>query len=128
VAPMIADTGCVNILVTATDAASASAADTFEVCVDGYPVSISDLGAGKFEVQLYPNPTQGKVNVDFNSTGIYSVDLSVVDITGKEVLRKQFSAAEKITFDMSNNVSGMYFVQLQVDGKRIVKKLVVDRK
>ncbi|MCD6355284.1 MAG: T9SS type A sorting domain-containing protein, partial [Prolixibacteraceae bacterium] len=52
----------------------------------------------------------------------YSVDLSVVDITGKEVLRKQFYAAEKITFDMSNKVSGMYFVQFQSNETCLVQQ------
>ena len=127
-APLIADTGCVNVVVTATDAAGATVTDMFELCVEGYPVSIGDLGAGLFEVQMYPNPARGTVNLDINSSGIYDVNLSVLDIAGKVVIRKQYSASEQITFDMSGKVSGMYFVHLKVDGKQIVKKLVVDRK
>lgn len=125
--PMIADTGCVNIVVTATDAAGASASDTFEVCVLGYPVSIGELGEGEFEVKIYPNPTRGKVNMDISS-GIYDVELSVMDITGKVVFQKNYSASENITFDMSGKVSGMYFVKMNVDDNQIVKKLIVDRK
>ena len=125
--PLIADTGSVVIVVTATDADGATATDTFTVTIDGYPVSIDDLGAGRFEVVMYPNPTRGAVNLKFNSTGIYDVKLAVLDITGKIVLRQIYSASEQITFDMSDKVSGMYFVQMEVDGKQIVKKLMVDR-
>jgi hypothetical protein len=124
--PMIADTGCVNIIITATDAAGATAADTFSVCVDGYAVNIGDIGAGQFEVQMYPNPTRGEVNIGM-SAGVYEVDLSVTDITGKVVFKQQYSAMEKITFDMSGKVSGMYFVQMNINGNRIVKKLVVNK-
>jgi hypothetical protein len=128
VKPMIADTGCYTMVVTATDAAGASASSTFELCVEGYPVSIGELDAGIFEVKMYPNPTQGAVNLELNTAGVHEVDVAVMDITGRQVLRKQYSASENITFDMTGKVSGMYFVQLNVDGKQIVKKLVVDRK
>jgi methionine-rich copper-binding protein CopC len=126
--PMIADTGCVMLVVKATDPDGLSATDTFEVCVEGYPTAIGDLDASFIKTKMYPNPTKGLVTVEFNSTNIYDVDLSVLDITGKLILRKQYSAAERISFDMSNQVSGMYFVKLGIDDKQIVKKLILDRK
>ena len=125
--PMIADTGCYDMLVTATDAAGAMASTSFTVCVEGYPVSIGELDQGVFEVKMYPNPTQGAVQLDMNS-GIHDVDLTVLDITGRQVLRKQYSAGENLRFDMTGKVSGMYFVHIKVDEKQVVKKLIVDRK
>jgi hypothetical protein len=125
--PAVAHTGCVNIVVTAADTSGATAADTFEVCVDGYPVSIGEIGAGTFEVTMYPNPTRGVVNIELESSGVSDVDLSVVDITGKVVLRRNYSAAERIMFDMSGKVSGIYFVNLKMNGRQIVKKLVVNK-
>ncbi len=123
--PTIADTGCVSIVVFAFDAAGAFATDTFSVCVEGYPVSIGDLGAGKFEVNMYPNPSNGKVNLHFN-TGVYDFELSVMDVTGKTVLRKSYTASEHITFDMSGKVAGMYFVQMDIAGTRLIKKLIIN--
>ena len=125
--PMIADTGCVNIVVMATDTSGATAADTFEVCVDGYPTAIGDIGLESFEVEMYPNPTNGQVNIDISS-GIHNIDLAVIDITGRVVLQKQYSALERVVFDMSGKVAGMYFVNMNIDGERIVKKLIVDNK
>jgi hypothetical protein len=127
-APMIADTGSYTFVVTATDAAGATATHSFILLVEGYPTDIGDLDTGEMEIKMYPNPTKGLVTVEFNSTNIYDVDLSVLDITGKLILRKQYSAAERISFDMSNQVSGMYFVKLGIDDKQIVKKLILDRK
>ena len=125
--PMIADTGCVNIVVQATDARGATAADTFQVCVEGYPTSIGEIGSSVLEVQMYPNPTKGKVNLDINSSEVQDVELSVVDITGRIVMRQKYSALRTIQFDMSGNVSGMYFVQLNLDGVQVLKKLIYNR-
>ncbi len=126
--PMIADTGCVNIVVMATDTSGATASDTFQLCVKGYPVSVQDIGAGEFEVTMYPNPTRGAVTVDMNSNTISDVQLSVMDITGRVVLQKKYSAAETMKFDMSDKVSGMYIVHIDFGGTHIIKKLLVDRR
>ena len=56
------------------------------------------------------------------------VEVVVMNITGKEVLRKDFQTTDAIQFDMSEHVSGMYFVKLNVDGNEVVKKLILDRK
>ncbi len=124
--PTIADTGCVNIVITATDTSGATVRDTFEVCVDGYPVGIEDLDEESFEVAMYPNPTAGKVNLEFKS-GVYDVELSVMDITGKTVFRKSYTASGRIVFDMSDKVAGMYFVKMDIDGTQVVKKLIVKK-
>ena len=124
--PTIADTGCVNIVITATDTSGATVRDTFEVCVDGYPVGIEDLDEESFEVAMYPNPTSGKVNLEFKS-GVYDVELSVMDITGKTVFRKSYTASGRIVFNMSDKVAGMYFVKMDIDGTQIVRKLIVKK-
>ena len=126
--PTLADTGCVNILVQAFDKDGAMATDTFTLCVEGYPVSVQDIGAGEFEVTMYPNPTRGAVNIDMNSNNIGEVQLSVMDIAGRVVLQKHYSAADKMKFNMSEKVSGMYFVNIDFNGNHIIKKLLVDRK
>ena len=126
--PMIADTGCVNVVVTATDVHGASASTTFQLCVDGYPVSAGDLAAGEFSVSLYPNPARDMVNLEISSSSYGPAEVSVYTITGKLVLQENFSNSKLISFSMAEQVSGMYFVKLQMDGKETVKKLVLDRK
>jgi hypothetical protein len=122
--PAIADTGYVTLIIRATDAGGLWATDTVTIFIDGYPVGINASHDGLWELKMYPNPTIGKVNLEMSS-GIFDVHLSVTDVTGKEVLRKQYSASENITFDMSDKVSGIYFVNILVDGNRIVKKLIL---
>ena len=122
--PMIENTGYYNIVVMATDTSGATAADTFEIYVDGYPTAIGEIGMEVFEVQLYPNPTKGNVVIDISS-GIHEVELSVMNITGKLVMNQQYSGVEKVAFDMSDKQPGMYFVRMNIDGFKITKKLII---
>ena len=125
--PMIADTGCVTVVLEATDAAGATASDEFEVCVEGYPVNAENF-ANKLSVNVYPNPTSGRVNIELNSSAIlHDVDLSVHDVTGRRIMHKQYRASERISFNLNENVSGMYFIKLNVGGNQILKKVILDR-
>jgi hypothetical protein len=55
------------------------------------------------------------------------VDVAVYTVTGKQVIRRVFSETQLITFSMEDNVSGMYFVKLNIEGKEFVKKLILNR-
>ena len=123
--PTPADTGCVSVVLTATNLAGASVADTFEVCVD--KVNLVDISAGKFEVLLYPNPTPGEVNIDLKPSALRDIQLTVFDITGKPVLLRQYRPSDRIIFDMTGSATGMYFVRIDFDGHSVLKKLVVDK-
>ena len=125
--PAIEDVGCVNIVVQAADSEGATVADTFQVCVEGYPTDIDETGSEVFEVQMYPNPTKGMVNLDIKTLEVKDAELSVVDITGRVVMKQKFSVAETLHFDMSNKISGMYFVYLNFGSTQIIKKLIVNR-
>jgi hypothetical protein len=62
------------------------------------------------------------------SSGIHNIDLAVIDITGRVVMQKQYTAMERVAFDMSGKVAGMYFLHMNIDGEQIIKKLIVDNK
>jgi hypothetical protein len=126
--PMIADTGCVNIVVMATDPDGAAATDTFQLCVDGYPVSAGQIAAGEFNVNMYPNPARDAVHLELKTSDFGPVDVSVSTISGQMVLRKNFSNSQQITLNMAGQVSGIYFVKVQMNDNTAVKKLVLDRK
>ena len=122
------DVGCVNIVVQATDLEGLSARDTLQVCVKDIPVTIDDILAGQLDLLLYPNPTQGEVIIEITSSSIIGeVELAVLDINGRQVINKEFRQTEKIIFDMSDKVSGIYFVKLNIDGNQVIKKLIVNR-
>lgn len=87
-------------------------------------VVVTDVNEiSKNSVTIYPNPTNGMFtieNVD-NST----IDLSLFDITGKEVLNSTITKTS--SFDMSAAKKGIYFLRLlhKSSNNLIVKKLIV---
>ncbi|WP_372947627.1 HYR domain-containing protein [Mariniphaga sp.] len=126
--PMIEDTGCVNIVVMATDPDGAAAADTFQLCVDGYPVNSGQIAFTDFNVNMFPNPARDWVNLEVKNAGVGAAEVTVYTITGQQIIHRKFTNNQNISFNMEYQVSGMYFVKLNIEGKEAVKKLVLDRK
>ncbi|RIH66070.1 HYR domain-containing protein [Mariniphaga sediminis] len=125
--PLIADTGCVSIIVKATDPDGAAAADTFQLCVDGYPVSSPAVDAAALNVTLYPNPTRDRVTIEVQNSISGPAEVSVFTMDGKLVLQRNYTDNRRISFSMREHVSGMYFVKINLQGKDIVKKLVLNK-
>jgi hypothetical protein len=70
-------------------------------------------------VTLYPNPTRNELSIDLN--GLQPVNLSIIDITGKTVVKWNKNIK---TINVSELVNGVYFVQLQTNDKIISKKFI----
>jgi hypothetical protein len=126
VVPVLGDNGKMYGPFDKKSDSGSTAADTFSICVEDYLLAVGDLVADKFNVHMYPNPTKDLVNIKF-SFGFHKVGLSVMDITGKIVLQKMVEAGEKITFNMADKISGMYLVKLDIDGRQVIKKLVLNK-
>ncbi len=88
---------------------------------------VEDIG-NSFETKLYPNPTNGIVNISIEKAGFEMADVSVYSVVGEMIFSKKYAKNETIQFDMSGQVSGMYFVKLNIGGSLVVKKLILDRK
>jgi hypothetical protein len=65
--------------------------------------------------------------LDIVGSEIMNSEVVVRSITGSEVFRREYKASEQIRFDLSKLVSGTYLVTLEIDGKFIVKKLILDK-
>jgi len=52
-----------------------------------------------------------------------TITVTVLDINGKQVLSKKYRVAERILFDMSDKVSGMYFIKLDFEGTNSTEKI-----
>jgi hypothetical protein len=78
--------------------------------------------------KIFPNPTNGHTTIRWNSTEIadQSVWVTVVDISGTEVVSRQVSVIDEVAqFDLSGLPSGVYMVQLKTEsGYTGIRKLV----
>ncbi len=128
ITPFRADTGVYNIKVVAADPSGAEATDMFRLDILDWPTGYENF-ENLVGVNMFPNPAEGMVTLEISGNKDADVEVAVMDITGKEVLRQSYlTTAGAIQFDMGSHVSGMYFVKLNVDGNEVVKKLVIDRK
>ena len=104
------------------------------VVQSGFGLKSTEIATGvlqlpnTFEVEMYPNPSKGEVVLDISGSEIRNSKVFVRSITGSEVFRKEYKAAEQIRLDLSKLVSGTYMVTLEIDGNLIVKKLILDKK
>lgn len=75
------------------------------------------------DVNLFPNPTAGLVNISFSQPDVYNV--VVTDITGKSLTSYQFDSVTNNsgTIDLSDLQNGIYLVHLITDNSRIVRKI-----
>lgn len=81
------------------------------------------------EIVMFPNPTNGIVNIGLDDVLDKTLDISIYTVTGQSIYQaKQSSSEEKLntTIDISTMPSGIYFVKVIVDDseytQRIIKK------
>lgn len=79
------------------------------------------------ELQIYPNPSNGLVNLRFNSNINLNIQIDIIDINGKIVssIYNGNHDGEK-TYQWTNNVNqGIYFCRLITDHKIISKPIII---
>ena len=81
------------------------------------------------EVQIFPVPATGILNVKFKNSGSQNVHISLRDVLGKIILNTTFNANEGnniYTIDILTIPPGIYFLSL--DGEKIstIKKIVIN--
>jgi hypothetical protein len=84
---------------------------------------------GAYGVELYPNPAAPE-DAFYITAGQFSGDvaqISMTDMFGKTVYRASHSFVNgKLSIQPENSLSsGVYFVQVAQDGKKVVKRLIV---
>ncbi|ESU21433.1 hypothetical protein FEDK69T_25000 [Flavobacterium enshiense DK69] len=80
---------------------------------------VSDL-----ELFVYPNPAQNEITV--KGTEIIE-DVKVYDATGKLIKHLNFIPTENnVRFDVSNYQKGLYFLEIQLGGKKCLKEIAIE--
>lgn len=87
------------------------------------PVTFNNLN-------LYPNPSQGIVNISFDAASIGTASMRISDLVGKIVLTEQLQVIEgtnKFTVDMTPYSKGIYFMELNDENSRTIQRLILDK-
>ncbi|HLP12350.1 MAG TPA: T9SS type A sorting domain-containing protein [Flavobacteriales bacterium] len=72
---------------------------------------------------IYPNPVSNLLVVTLEKP-VANACLKLVDATGKIVLQKQNMNGSHLTLDLSDQVPGIYFLELSNGDQRLCKKLI----
>lgn len=83
------------------------------------------LSSSNFDVasniNVYPNPTNGNINIMVNN--LTNVSVSVYDLNGRTILNKELSANENAV-DISNFQTGIYLFRIKSTEGETVKKVI----
>ena len=82
----------------------------------GSPLSVDDK-VSKVQFKMFPNPTNGIVNIQYDNSLTGITDIHVSDITGREVLRKNIVGLNAAQVELPE--SGMYMISLSKNGIRL---------
>ena len=119
--------GVYNVCLTIIDAAGCTdtICDTISVVIQG----IDDINQQNFNLTTFPNPFEGQTSIHYELVNSANVSLVVFDILGNDlehfVNSKQAAGEFTYTWNAENYSSGIYFISLQVDDKKVSKKLTL---
>lgn len=121
------DSGTISVVSknTATTCLSIAAVKRLMVA----PASGLNEYAGLRSFNVYPVPAKTAVNVQLESAETHKAELKVVNLLGQTVQQQSVvigTTVQTHTIDVSQLQKGIYFLELQNDQNRIVKKIVVE--
>lgn len=78
-------------------------------------------------MQIFPNPSQGRFMVSFESTSASKANVELKDLTGRTITAKTVTLINgKNQFEIDENLSaGIYLVSIQIGKERAVKRVIV---
>lgn len=76
------------------------------------------------EVSVYPNPSNGVFTIDIDKRG---AKVTVVNLLGQEVYSANLGDDITHKIDLGNREGGVYIIHIEVEGERVVKKLLLNR-
>jgi hypothetical protein len=86
--------------------------------------SVNDLpGSGLFSI--YPNPSKGNVQISWKAGMNGEANVSVIDITGREVMSKEVKMSGNTGMDLSGLQQGIYFIRVAADEMQHVEKVIL---
>ncbi|MBI5541744.1 MAG: T9SS type A sorting domain-containing protein [Bacteroidia bacterium] len=91
-----------------------------------YQSQTTEISTIEEMVHFYPNPSEGKVFVNSEKSGILSVE--IYNNQGKSIFRKTCYSEREILIDISDQPDGIYLAKLVDEkGKIFTKKLVLSK-
>jgi hypothetical protein len=95
---------------------------------NGFLVNNNEIVANSETAEIYPNPTSQESFIRLNPSGLYETHVRIHDLKGQLIHARNYgkiSGEHVFPINMSNMATGMYIVQIEIDGSIQTKKLQV---
>jgi hypothetical protein len=92
-----------------------------------FPTSTESINTEIDKINIFPNPAKDMVTIDLTTLKNQKIDISIIDITGKVILNQHFENIEMIQLDVTEILSGVYFLKFQNEAAQNIgfKKIVI---
>ena len=99
----------------------------WEKCVSCLTAGTSALNSNN--IRIYPNPTEGTVNLDAGLAKETSGTIEVVDMLGHKLYSENFNGKSiNTSINMNNMKSGLYMVIISTPGSRYQERIFINSK
>jgi PKD repeat protein len=117
--------GVNTITVKVWNAPDCYAEDTIDINVMSC-VSVNQ-SSGDYIIKIYPNPTDGIINIEFDGLADEKIDLSLYNMQGQEVYRNEYKyhAHKLIKIDASKLAKGVYTLRIRGAEINRVEKIII---
>jgi len=77
-------------------------------------------------LELYPNPTNGKIRLHAPESSSSAINIKVMDISGNVLIDKQFllNSDNELDIDLSGYADGMYIISTTINSKPFYQKVM----
>ena len=82
------------------------------------------------ECSIYPNPTNGKLNIELIATEQTDIQFTLTDITGQTVIKGIYTFGLGVTtknIDLPELSNGLYILKLQTDKNYYSEKIIIEK-
>ena len=94
-------------------------------------VAVKDLFADKLNLNIYPNPVDNQLFIQFNSDKTQAVRIDAFDATGRfvtTIFEDNLNEGEQvIRWKTAELTDGIYFLRFNFEGRKILRKVVLQR-
>jgi hypothetical protein len=84
------------------------------------PCGLVSTAEMEYEISVYPNPSNGQINIKGISSLDSKVDIQVFDIQGNLILQTQ----NVDIINLGNQAEGLYFVTISIDNQEVLIKKI----
>jgi hypothetical protein len=93
-----------------------------------YTLGAERLAGTVANLDVYPNPSKGVFNLQFELKESQDISISIINLVGEEIFIKEyFDFQEKYqkTIELKNKAKGVYFLEINTTKEKLNKKIIL---